>query len=159
LPRTATRRRWETTSRNSSSFLDARSVCRIDRPVMLPSGRAKLATKALPTGSEATANTIGMSDVACFAASAGTVPDVTMTLTFNRTNSDAISAKRSGRPSAQRYSIVRLRPSIQPCWPRLCANRDYDRANDIERPLRSRYISGPADARSLSSCRFADCVR
>ena len=34
----------------------------------LPPGRARLATKPLPTGSPATAKTIGMADVACFAA-------------------------------------------------------------------------------------------
>jgi hypothetical protein len=37
-----------------------------------------------------------------------------MTSTFSRTNSAAISAARSVRPSAQRYSIATLRPSIQP---------------------------------------------
>ena len=42
------------------------------------------------------------------------VPAVTMTSTLSRTNSAAISAKRSLRPSAQRYSIATVRPSIQP---------------------------------------------
>ena len=79
----------------------------------LPPGRARLATKPLPTGSPATANTIGMTDVACFAATTA-VPAVTMTSTLSRTNSAAISAKRSLRPSAQRYSIATVRPSIQP---------------------------------------------
>ena len=55
-----------------------------------------------------------MTDVACFAAMTGAVPDVTMTSTLSRTNSAAISAKRSLRPSAQRYSIAMVRPSIQP---------------------------------------------
>ena len=62
----------------------------------------------------ATAKTIGMTDVACFAARTAAVPDVTMTSTLSRTNSAAISAKRSLRPSAQRYSIATVRPSIQP---------------------------------------------
>ena len=35
----------------------------------LPPGRAKLATRPVPTGSAADAKTIGMTDVACFAAS------------------------------------------------------------------------------------------
>ena len=39
---------------------------------------------------------------------------VTMTSTLSRTNSAAISAMRSLRPSAQRYSIATVRPSIQP---------------------------------------------
>jgi hypothetical protein len=37
-----------------------------------------------------------------------------MTSTWSRTNSAANSANRSLRPSAQRYSIATLRPSIQP---------------------------------------------
>src|SRR5262249_55607063 len=37
-----------------------------------------------------------------------------MTSTFNRTNSAAISAARELRPSAQRYSITTVRPSVQP---------------------------------------------
>src|SRR5262245_52978222 len=41
-------------------------------------------------------------------------PTVTITSTLSRTNSAAISPKRSGLPSAQRYSIARVRPSIQP---------------------------------------------
>jgi hypothetical protein len=94
----------------------------MDKPVTLPPGRAKLATRRLPTGSPAFANTIGMSEVAFFAASAGGVECVTMTSTLSRTNSPAISAKRSGRPSPQRYSIMMLRPSIQPSSPRRCAN-------------------------------------
>ena len=71
----------------------------------LPPGRARLATRPAPTGSFATAKTIGMTDVACFAAATAR-PAVTMTSTFRRTNSAAISAKRSARPSAQRYSIA-----------------------------------------------------
>src|SRR5262249_18874251 len=39
---------------------------------------------------------------------------VTMTSTLRLTNSAAISLMRSGRPSDQRYSIARVRPSIQP---------------------------------------------
>ena len=85
----------------------------IDKPVTLPPGRARLATRPVPSGSCASAKTIGMTDVACFAARTA-LPDVTMTSTFKRTNSAAISANRSLRPSAQRYSIAMVRPSIQP---------------------------------------------
>ena len=59
------------------------------------------------------AKTIGMTEVACFAANTEG-PDVRMTSTLSRTNSAAISAKRSNRPSAQRTSIATVRPSIQP---------------------------------------------
>ena len=64
----ANRRRPGSTSRKSSIRLPARSVDWIDRPVTLPPGRARIATKPLPTGSTASANTIGIVEVACFAA-------------------------------------------------------------------------------------------
>ena len=47
-------------------------------------------------------------------------PAVRMTSTLSRTNSAAISAKRSKRPSAQRYSIATVRPSIQPSSRKRC---------------------------------------
>ena len=59
----ANRRNVGTTARNSSSRLAAISVVWTDRPVTLPPGRASEATKPLPTGSPATAKTIGMTDV------------------------------------------------------------------------------------------------
>jgi hypothetical protein len=39
-----------------------------------------------------------------------------------RTNSLAISAKRSARPSAQRNSMSTLRPSIHPSWCSRCTH-------------------------------------
>jgi hypothetical protein len=42
---------------------------------------------------------MGMTDVACLVATTPTVDDVTMTSTLRWTNSAAISAKRSSRPS------------------------------------------------------------
>ena len=111
---TANRRSLGTTSRNSSNRLPASSVCWTDRPVTLPPGRARLTTRPVLTGSPATANTIGMTDVARFAAITGGVAYVTMTSTLSRTYSAAISLKRSLRPSAQRYSIANVRPSLQP---------------------------------------------
>jgi len=62
----------------------------------------------------AEAKTIGMTDVASFAATTVAVPDVAITSTLSRTSSAASSAARSLRPSAQRYSIATVRPSIQP---------------------------------------------
>src|SRR5215831_1924253 len=101
-------------SRKSSSRLPATSAAWFDDPVTFPPGRARLATKPVPTGSPADANTIGITDVACFAARTDAVPQVTITSTFSRTNSAAISARRSLRASAHRYSIASVRPSIQP---------------------------------------------
>ena len=81
-------KRWRpgSTSRKSPIRLSARSVASSDNPVTLPPGRAKLATKPPPTGSLASANTIGMTAVACFVARTA-LPDVTMTFTLRRTNS------------------------------------------------------------------------
>jgi hypothetical protein len=61
--------------------------------LLIPS-RASDATTPLPTGSAASANTIGIVEVACFAATSA-LPTVTMTSTLSRTNSAAVSANRS----------------------------------------------------------------
>src|SRR5215471_16809907 len=47
-------------SRKNSSRLPASSFAWIDNPVALPPGFARLATRPLPTGSIATANTMGI---------------------------------------------------------------------------------------------------
>ena len=65
---TASRRSGGRTSRNSSSRLPTRSVPWVDSPVTLPPGRAKLATMPPPTGSFASAKTMGMTAVTCFTA-------------------------------------------------------------------------------------------
>src|SRR5262249_7461675 len=102
-----------TTSRKISSRLLATSADCSDRPVMFPPGRERLATSPAPSGSVASARTTGMTDDACFTA-APADPDVRITSTLSLTNSAAISANRSVRPSAQRYSIDTARLSIQP---------------------------------------------
>src|SRR5262249_39066757 len=71
-----------TPSRNRASRLPARSVDCSDRPVTLPPGRARVATKPVPTGSAANAMTIGMTDVAFFAAITGSAECVTITSTL-----------------------------------------------------------------------------
>src|SRR6516165_9529054 len=100
--------------------LPARSGAWSDSPVTLPDGRARLAIRPVPSGSLAT-NTIGITDVACFAATTA-APNVTIISTLSRTNSAAISATRSGRASAHRTSIAALRPSIQPSSRSRCTN-------------------------------------
>ena len=104
------------TSRNSSSRLAAVSAVWADKPVTLPPGRARFATRPSPTGSRPSAKTIGITDVASF--NAGTASaNVKMASTFNRANSTAISARRAERPSVHRYCIAMVRPSIQPSCP------------------------------------------
>jgi hypothetical protein len=94
------------TSLRSSNRFGPSSAFWVDKPVMLPPGRARLATRPVPTGSPITAGTIGMTEVACCAAATSAVPCVTMTSTGSRTNSAAISAMRAlGRTVrvAERY--------------------------------------------------------
>jgi hypothetical protein len=55
-----------------------------------------------------------MTDVACFAAITFAVACVKITSTFSRTNSATSSGERPNRPSAQRYSTIRFRPSVHP---------------------------------------------
>ena len=81
-------------------------------PVMLPPGRARLATRPVSTGSAATLPvTIGMVAVACLAAKLAGVPDATMRSTFSPTSSAASSGSRSSRSSEKRYSMRMLSPS------------------------------------------------
>ena len=104
--------------------MPTRSRLKADRPVALLAGLARLAARPLPTGSVASAKTIGIVTVACFAASAGPVAQVTIRSTFALANSVAISAARSFRPSAHRASIWRLRPSVQPSSPSRCTRTE-----------------------------------
>ena len=114
LTSNASRRRFGKISRKCSRRLAPRSRDWLESPVTFPPGLAKDATRPLPIGSPATGHTIGMTAVACLAASAGSVAIANITSTWSLTNSAAISTKRSGRPSPQRYSILMVRPSIQP---------------------------------------------
>ena len=81
---------------------------------MFPPGRARLATKPDPRTSATLASTMGILRVARRAASAASVPEATMMLTFNRTSSAAISPARPGLASAVRHSTARFFPSTYP---------------------------------------------
>src|SRR6266516_488398 len=69
-PNTPTRRTDGSISRNRSTPFAVSTEAIRDTPVMFPPGCAKLGTMPVSTGSPAIM-TIGMSCVACFAASAG----------------------------------------------------------------------------------------
>ena len=72
--------------RNSSRFpYMSRSM--VVRPVTLPPGRARLCANPMPIGSGLTMVTIGIDEVASFAAMASRVPVTTMTSTGRRTRS------------------------------------------------------------------------
>src|SRR5262245_46607841 len=112
LPMVAKRPKLEMASRNRSMRFPARSTVRVDRPVMLPPGRARLVTRPTPTGSPTVANTIGTTGVTCFAAITAGAPPVTIMLTLSRTNSAAISAKF--RPAIFDRDSATLNPAELP---------------------------------------------
>ena len=72
--RSPTRASLGTASLSISSLLVFSSVAKLESPVTLPPGRARLATKPAPTGSAAFAITMGMVVVAFLAANAAARP-------------------------------------------------------------------------------------
>jgi len=80
------------------------SALRIEVPVTLLSGRARLATSPVPTGSAAPTKTIGMLDVAFIAAMVGGEPGQTMMSGLSATSSAARAGSRSVLPRAYRAS-------------------------------------------------------
>src|SRR3989440_9215896 len=103
-------RRWQI-SRVSSTHLPANSAVTEAKPVTFPPGRGRLATSPVPIGSPVSAMTIGISCVACLAARAVGVNQVTITSTLRRTSSAANSGSRSRCPSADRNSNRMFCPS------------------------------------------------
>ena len=79
-----TRRSDGSISRNSSTLFAAVSGAMLDSPVILPPGRARLATRPVPTGSPTDTMTIGIDAVASFAASAQGVKIAAITSTRER---------------------------------------------------------------------------
>ena len=95
-----------TTSRKSWSFFPARSTACTDRPVTLPPGRDSDATRPVPTGSPATAKTIGMVEVARLVAMTFSVPPVRIRSTPSLINSLAISRALPRSPPEKRCSMT-----------------------------------------------------
>src|ERR1041384_1860946 len=111
---TATRESLGTICFKSSSCLPLISGASAANPVMLPPGLARLATNPLPTGSVSCAMTIGIVEVDSFTTRVTVGPAETIASTLRRTNSAAISRRRSGFPSAERHSIMMFLPSTYP---------------------------------------------
>ena len=120
--RSPTRASLGTASLSISSLLVFSSSAKLESPVTLPPGRARLATKPAPTGSPAFVITMGMVVVALLAANAAGVPETTIRSTLRRTRSAASSGRRSGFCSANRYSMVIFFPSIHPSLLSSCRN-------------------------------------
>jgi hypothetical protein len=79
---------------NSNRF-GSTSVVRTLTPVRLPAGRLRLATRPSSTGFGTPVKTIGIAELAAFAAAAEAVPpDATMAATRKLANSAASAGKR-----------------------------------------------------------------
>ena len=121
---------WSIPSRFASGAVVSRLM-----PVAFPPGRLRLATNPILTGSPPVVNTIGIEDVAAFAATTdGSPPVVTSTATRLRTSSAASAGRRSYWPSAQRYSTATFCPSMYPlaCSPmRNASTRCLESLSDL----------------------------
>src|SRR5215831_10521569 len=123
-------------SRNSSSLLAANSLRNRVTPVALPSGRLRLATRPISTGSPPVRKTVGIVEVAAFAADAAAFETAYRTVTLRLTSSVANAGRRSGWSPAQRYSIATFWPSTYP-------------ASDKPRRKTARFAGGESDAAAL----------
>ena len=94
--RSPTRASLGIASLSISSLLVFSSGDKLESPVTLPPGRARLVTKPAPTGSAGFVITMGMVVVAFFAANADGVSGTIIRSTLRRTNSAASSGNRSG---------------------------------------------------------------
>jgi hypothetical protein len=103
-----------TSSCTSSSRFSPSAAVKKLMPVALPPGRLRLATRPNWTGSLAVVKTIGIVDVAAFAANDALMKLATITPAGWRTSSAASAGSRSLSLRAQRYWISRLRPSSYP---------------------------------------------
>ena len=88
----------------------------------LPPGRGKLSTKPPPTGSMRPTNTIGTMRVACSNAPTGPAPLARMTSGASATNSAACLRISATLAVAQRVSIRKLWPMVQPDSASPCRN-------------------------------------
>jgi len=85
-----------------SSHFPTIDGAKLVKPVVLPPGRAMLATKWLPTGSDTPTNTIGMVRVSCSSAAVAGVELPTSTSGCKATSSLANTCAWSGLAGAKR---------------------------------------------------------
>ena len=122
---------------STSSHFPLKPYSNARNPVTLPPGRARLETKPAPTGSMTTTNTIGTVRVACSNGATVVVPEpATIASGASAANSTACLRMSSASVAAQRVSICRLLPSVQPN----SANSFWNTA------MRFRYSGSPAVA-------------
>ena len=131
-------------------------------PVTFPPGRLKLATNPSRSGSLTAEKTIGMVEVAAFAASAaGDPPAANSTVTLSPTRSAASLGNRSKAPSAHRKAITTFCPSANPVSCNPCLNASTTLAEFVGRSTteksnhRRRSLLGPRHERPCR-CRPAE---
>src|SRR5215471_10786372 len=152
VQRTATRESLGTISFRSSNRLPLISGARVDSPVIFPPGRARLVTDPWATGSTSPAMTMGIVLVASLAARvAPPPPPVTITSTFNRTNSAARADRRSSFPSACRYSMTMFFPSTypssrRPSWNASVRGASAEGKPPLRYPIRGIFVGCCASA-------------
>ena len=122
-----------------SNLLVFSSDAKLDSPVTLPPGRARLETKPARTGSPAFVITMGMFVVAFLAADVAGVPEVTIRSTLSRTKSDASSGKRSSFSLCESIldgDVLSFNPAklAQLLPERVQADRDIGSSAIIEEP-------------------------
>src|SRR5262245_8352336 len=123
------------------------------KPVALPPGRAMLSTKPAPTGSATIANIIGTVRVACSNGPTCAVPLAKTTSGASATNSAAYLRVRSASPKApKRYSIRKLRPSLQPNSSSRCRNAASQNCT-------SRLSAAPDRSTPIRRIRWPCCAR
>ena len=124
------------------------------KPVTLPPGSGKLATKPLPTGSETLTNTIGIVRVCC--SSAAVVGVISESRRSGCSSTSSFADRRIDRKSAgigQRILIRMLRPSAQlSSWR---ASRSAARLACVSASVSAYPISRPICR--IRSARAADC--
>src|SRR5262249_229688 len=96
----------------SPSRLATSSWKKILMPVILPPGRARLATSPKLTGFSLTTKTIGIVVVAALTASAPALTRAAITATRRLTRSAMSDGRRLYWPSSQSYSTITFWPSI-----------------------------------------------
>jgi hypothetical protein len=107
---------------SNSSHFPPMLYSNVIKPVMLPPGRARLSTMPPPIGSPTTGNTIGMVRVAWSIALEPDTPWARMTSGADAASSVACLRSDAGLVVAERVSMRRLRPMVQPDCCKPCRN-------------------------------------
>ena len=123
------------------------------KPVTLPPGRDRLATKPLPTGSETFAKMMGMVRVCCSINAVMGVFCVRMRSGCSPTSSFANRCIKSASAAAQRASIRMLRPSVHPSvWSPSLERREIGLSFPVVHSIPHQHADAPHPLALLRVC-------